>query len=360
MGTQLGFAEALVNPKVGRNRRLETIDGQVDWAPFGSLLPQPKPATSPGRPGYPSLAMFKAVLLAQWYQLSDPALEEALSDRISFRRFCGFALDDATPDETTLCRFRNELADSGAGEKLMAELCRQLDVRGLIVKEGTMIDATMIEAQAARPKDKKPPAESSAESSAERTVAPHAGNAEMAGETAVSSAETAASPGSATPSKPAFDRDARFARKGGKSFYGYKAHVAVDCGSGLIRRACLTPANVHDSVPADGLVMGDEKAVYADKAYSKHTRRLALKSRGINDRIMHRANKHQPELPHWQKVRNRLISGIRAQVERTFGIWRRAYGYQRVRYFRLATNAFELQMKCFAFNLRRMVVLTAA
>jgi IS5 family transposase len=329
MGTQLGFAEALVNPKAGRNRRLDAIDAQVDWASVEPLLPRSKPSTSPGRPGYRALTMFKALLLAQWYQLSDPGLEEALSDRLSFRRFCGFALDDITPDETTLCRFRNDLADSGAGEKLMAELCRQLDGRGLIVKQGTMIDATMIEAQAARPKDSKPPT------------------------------EAAATPQSGAPARPPFDPDAGFARKGGKSFYGYKAHVAVDCGSGLIRRACLTPANVHDSVPADGLVMGDEKAVYADKAYSKHARRIELKTRGINDRIMHRANKHQPELPHWQKVRNRLISGIRAQVERTFGIWRRAYGYARVRYFRLAANAFELQLKCIAFNLRRMVVLTA-
>jgi transposase, IS5 family len=331
MGSQLGFAEALVNPTAGRNRRLDVIDGQVDWASLETLLPQPKPATSPGRHGYPALAMFKALLLAQWYQLSDPGLEEALSDRFSFRRFCGFALDAATPDETTLCRFRNELADGGAGELLMAELCRQLDVRGLIVKEGTMIDATMIEAQAARPKDRKPP---------------------------TGSATQAVAPDSQAP--PPADRDARFARKGGRSFYGYKAHVAVDRGSGLIRRACMTPANVHDSVPADGLVLGDEKAVYADKAYSKHARRLALKQRGINDRIMHRANKHRPELPHWQQKRNKLIVGRRALVERTFGIWRRAYGYARVRYFRQAANALELQLKCIAFNLRRMIVLTAA
>lgn len=346
MGTVLSFADALVVRKAGN--RLELIDQQVDWSSIEALLPPPKPATSPGRPPYPPLAMFKALLLAQWYQLSDPGLDEALADRLSFRHFCGFPLDEETPDDTTLCRFRNFLADRGLGEKLMAELCRQLDVRGLIVKEGTMIDATIIQAQAARPKDEK------------ISLEPASKDDEIAPETELAMAQTTAQPAGAGPAEAPFDRDAAFARKGGKSFYGYKAHVAVDRGSGLIRRACMTPANVHDSVPADDLVMGDEKAIYADKAYCKHARRHALRERGIKDRIMHRANKHRPVLPHWQKVRNRLISSIRAQVERTFGIWRRAYGYERVRYFRLAANAFELQMKCIAFNLRRALVLTAA
>ena len=122
----------------------------------------------------------------------------------------------------------------------------------------------------------------------------------------------------------------------------------------------MTPANVHDTVPADALVMGDERAVYADKAYSTHVRRAGLQARGIKDRIMHRANKHQPELPRLQKKRNDLIARTRARVERTFAIWKGAYGYRRVRYFTLVANAFELQMKCLAFNLRRFVVLTAS
>jgi transposase, IS5 family len=293
------------------------------------------------------LPLFKAHLLAQWYQLSDPALEEALSDRLSFRRFCGFALDEPTPDETTLCRFRNELASSGAGEKLMAELDRQFGARKLIVRDGTMIDATLIEAQAARPKDKPAPRSSE--------------NADAAAAASGMDTSAAADRGSvsATP-KPAFDRDARFTSKGRKTVYGYKAHVAVDSGSGLIRRAIMTPANVHDTVIADDLVIGDEAAVYADKAYSTHARRTWLKARGIKDRIMHRANKHRPELPRWQGRRNRLIARTRARVERTFAIWKRTYGYRRVRYFSLLANAFELQMKCIAFNLRRLIVLTAA
>ena len=158
----------------------------------------------------------------------------------------------------------------------------------------------------------------------------------------------------------AVDPDAAFAKQGDKTVYGYKAHVAVDRGSGLIRRAVLTPANVHDTGPADGLVMGDERAVYADKAYATHARRRALKARGIKDRIMHRPNKHHPQLPYWQARRNALIRPIRAAIERTFGTWKRGYGYTRVRYFSLAANAIELQLKAIAFNLRRAAVLAAA
>lgn len=336
MAHQLGFAEAFLADKAGQNRRLARIAGLIDWSAFDALLPTAA-LPGPGRPSYPALAMFKALLLAQWYQLSDPALEEALADRLSFRRFCGFALDAVTPDETTFCRFRLALAEKGRGERLMAELDRQLGHRGFLVKEGTMIDATLIEAQAARP------------------------SADPAARNAPAHEPAAASHGGAPPEQGRLaDPDARFAKQGDKTVYGYKAHVAVDRGSGLIRRAVLTPANVHDTGPADGLVMGDERAVYADKAYATHARRRALKARGIKDRIMHRPNKHHPQLPYWQARRNALIRPIRAAIERTFGTWKRGYGYTRVRYFSLAANAIELQLKAIAFNLRRAAVLAAA
>jgi transposase, IS5 family len=334
MGDQLGFAEVFLSNKAGQNRRLERIGTLVDWLAFEAILPTGA-TQGPGRPAYPALAMFKALLLAQWYQLSDPALEEALADRISFRRFCGFALEDATPDETTFCRFRASLAHDGRGERLMAELDRQLGQRGFLVKEGTMIDATLIEAQAARPPLVPPPADA-----------------------AKGEADDAAPTLEGSPSQTT-DSDARFTRKAGRTVYGYKAHVAVDLGSGLIRRSVLTPANVNDTVPADDLVMGDEQAIYADMAYSKHARRKALKARGIKDRIMHRPDKHHPRLPRWQQRRNRLIGTIRSAVERTFGTWKRSYGYVRVRYFSLAANAVELLLKTFAFNLRRTAALAA-
>jgi transposase, IS5 family len=326
---QLGFADALLAGVAGHNRRLERISGLIDWHAIERILPV-SASSGPGRPAYPALAMFKALLLAQWYQLSDPALEEAVADRMSFRRFCGFSLDEATPDETTFCRFRQSLKDGGRADALMRELDRQLGRRGFHVKEGTMIDATLIEAHAARP--------------------PMTGDDSGGG---AADPQNHDNPG--VSQRP--DPDASFTKKNGKTVYGYKAHIAVDTGSGLIRRAILTAANVNDTTPADDLIIGDERAVYADKGYEKRERRIALKARGIKDRIMHRAHKYEPVLPRWQQRRNALISKVRSAIERTFGTWKRSYGYRAVRYMSLAANAVELQLKAIAFNLRRADVL---
>ncbi len=106
---QASLAAALLPARIGANRRPERIAGLIDWAPLERL---PAPLRAPtGRPGYPPLAMLRALLLAQQYQLSDPGLEEALADRLSFRRFCGFGLDEGTPDETTICHAHGEPQD---------------------------------------------------------------------------------------------------------------------------------------------------------------------------------------------------------------------------------------------------------
>ena len=106
--SQDSFIDAFLPAGFGRNERLEKIAWLIDWRPIARLVRQVRRGEA-GRPPYEPLSMFKALLLAQWYGLSDPGLEEALLDRVSFRRFCGLALDAATPDETTLCRFRNAL-----------------------------------------------------------------------------------------------------------------------------------------------------------------------------------------------------------------------------------------------------------
>ncbi len=314
-GKQLGFAEAFMASGLGANRRLDRVSELVHWAPFERLLEALRPGDA-GRPPYPGLSMFKALLLQQWYGLSDPGLEEALLDRLSFRRFCGFALDQATPDETTICRFRQSLSAAGLGVGLLEELNRQLDAKGLIVRTGTLIDATIVQAQARAP-------------------------------------GMDAEPGAKSPADP----DADWTRKGGRSYFGYKAHVGVDQGSGLIRKAILTPARVNESEVADDLVCGDEAAVYADKAYENKHRRRRLKDRGIKDRIMHRSHKNQLGLPAWQRQRNRLIAPLRAPVERVFGTMKRSYRYRRVRYFNLARNATQLHLLCLAINLRRALSL---
>jgi IS5 family transposase len=310
MGNQ-SMIEAFLPEQVGRNERLERMDEVVDWNEIGNLVENIYSARE-GKPSYPPLMMVKVLILQQWYNASDPEMEAALLDRLSFRRFVGLALQDDSPDHSTISRFRKQLTDRGLGEKLFEELGRQLDNRGLIVKKGTLMDATLVEAQVRRP-----------------SMSAGAG------------------------AKSTTDPDADWTRKGHKSYFGYKVHVGVDAGSGLVRTAVLTPAKVNDSEVADGLISRDEAAVYADRAYESKARRRWLKSIGINDRIMHRSHKNQPGLPHWQQRRNNLISRVRAPVEKVFGTLKRTYGYRRVRYMGHKRNETEMWFKLMAYNLRR-------
>lgn len=322
MSVQSSFLDALLPPGFGRNARLDAIDVLIDWSRLEALVIAVR-SGEVGRPPYAPLSMLKALLLQQWYGLSDPGLEEALLDRMSFRRFCGFALDASTPDETTLCRFRNALKDAGLGEALFTEIGRQLEAGGFIVKAGTLIDATLIRSAAKTPTMDK---------------------------------------ASGTASRSEVDPDANWTRSGPgrKSFFGYKLHIGVDLGSGLIRTRLLTPAKVYESEVADDLIVGDERAVYADKAYEKAERRKALKARGIKDRILHRRNKHMKELPPWQARRNKLVATIRANVERSFACIKGAtYRLTRCRYRSLKANAFHVDLTMIAFNLRRAAKLAA-
>src|SRR5579864_5995580 len=146
------FAEALVVG--GGNRRLEAIEELLDWAAVERLL-QPVYAAPTGRASYPVLSLFKAVLLGAWYGLGDPELEAALGDRLSFRRFAGLGLDEAVPDHSTLWRFRDQLRQLGLAEACFAEITRQLEKKGLVVKAGTLVDASLIPAAAAEPPKQK-------------------------------------------------------------------------------------------------------------------------------------------------------------------------------------------------------------
>lgn len=153
------------------------------------------------------------------------------------------------------------------------------------------------------------------------------------------------------------EREAGFARRRGRAFFGFKAHLAVDQGSGLVRRTRLTPANVNETLVADALVIGDEAAVYADKAYDSLARRADLAARGIADGVMRRGNRRRP-LTAAEVARNRALTPIRAAIERVFGTLKRRYGWARVRYRGLARNAAHLDLLCLALNLRRAEVLT--
>jgi IS5 family transposase len=207
MSRQLSLADALVEGRLGSNEKLARIDALIDWLRLDGLLTGLRSGET-GRPPYPPLAMLKALYLQALYDLSDPGLEEALLDRLSFRRFCGFALDERTPDETTICRFRLAAARAGVLETCLAEVNRQLDARGLMLKKGTLMDASIVTAT------HKPPRRD-------------------------------AGMGAAHPREPGAD----WTSKNGKSYFGYKMHVGVDEGSGLkARRAALKARGIKDRI----------------------------------------------------------------------------------------------------------------
>jgi IS5 family transposase len=312
---QVSMVEALLDPRLGTNRKLERVHGLIDWRPVELLAKKLRSAPT-GRTPYAPLAMLKALYLAALYDLSDPGLEEALIDRLSFRRFCGFKLDEATPDETTLCRFR-----ALAGDLLLAAFAAinaQLDAKGLVLRKGTLMDATLIAAKTNPPSPE------------------------------------AAGLGGKSEKEP----EADWTRKNGKSFFGYKAHLGIDEGSGLVRRVVLTSAKIYESEVADQLICGDEGAVYGDRAYEHKARRARLKAAGIKDRIMHRRHKHIAVLPPWQQRRNNLIARRRAPVEAVFSALKRLYGLARARSLTLERNLARLLAIVTAYNLRRAAILT--
>jgi IS5 family transposase len=293
---------------------LDRLDGLVDWRPFEASMAHLR-SSGPGRPGYPVLLLFKALLLQALYGLSERELEEALGDRLSFRRFVGLGLGEAVPDHSVYCRFRAELIAQGLLETLFAALDEQLEAAGLILKRGTMLDATLIEAVSVPPRQ----------------------------------------------GRPSKDPDARFTRRKGKPgfVFGFKEHVGVDEGSGLIRSVITTPANVNDTVPADALIRGDEKAVLADGAYDTKARRARLKAEGRKARIARRPNRHQPELPPRLKLYNRLIARRRAAVETTFATLKCRMKLRVIRYVGLIKASAQVLMAAIAFNMRRWAAITA-
>lgn len=313
--SQKTFADTLIEGRSRRRKRLdrlERIDDLLDWRLIDHLLGGINAAKRGGR-GYPPLCMLKALLLAQWHDLPDPGLEDALADRLSFRRFCGIPLDEETPDETSFVRFRATLRNLGLYEKLFAEVNRQLEAKGVMVKTGTLVDATVIEARARPPRHKD-------------------------GEVS------------------AVDPDAGFTKKHGRTYFGYKLHVGVDEGSELIRALETSSADLHDGEALGALVTGDEGKVYGDKAYGSQKNRDFLTRMGIADALMYKAARNKP-LKSWQEWFNKAVSVVRSGVERIFGTGKTCYGLGKTRYFGEARVDGDCYTFAIAYNLRRALSL---
>jgi IS5 family transposase len=207
---------------------------------------------------------------------------------------------------------------AGLGDALFVEVSRQLETAGFMVEAGTLIDASLVQAAVRRPPNGSSP-------KGQESRSPH-------------------------------DPDADRTRTacGTKRFFGDNIHVGVDQGSVIIRSRMVAPAGVHESEVADDLVIGDEKAVYADKAYGKRARRETPKARGIEDRTQHRRVRGQLALPPWQAMRNKLIGRVRTAVEHIFSELKRGpYGFVRMRYRGLTRCRLHFDLSVIACNLRR-------
>ena len=311
---QLSFAEALVRTKPGLNEQLDRLDALVDWAAIEKPMAHLR-HDGPGQEGWPVRVLLKALILQALYGLSERELETAILDRLSFRRFVGLSLEEAVPSYSTYCRFRGDLIAQGLIEPAFAALDAQLEAAGVMLKRGTMLDATLIDAVSAPPRG----------------------------------------------GKPSRDPDAAFTRQGkrGAFTFGYKAHLGVDEGSGLIRSVVTTPANINDTVPADDLIRGDERAIWADAAYDTKARRDRLKAQGRKARIARRPNKHHPELPPRLKRYNRLIARRRAAVETTFATLKCRMRLRVIRYIGLVKASAQVLLAAMAFNMRRWAAIAA-
>ena len=263
-----------------------------------------------GRPHWPVKLYVKCMMLQKWFGLSDPQLEEQLRDRLSFRRFVGLGLADPTPDETTFVNFRKRLRESGHGSTLFDGVLEQLRSKGLVLEEGSLVDATIVE-QATGGKNQE---------------------------------------GQSTR-----DRAASFTKKHGRTYHGYKAHVNVSKDR-LVTDYVFDTAKVHDSQHIDGLIEGETKAVWADSAYMKEQRSQDLAERGVHDGIVRRRVRGQAELTEAQQAHNRAASKVRALVEHPFA-WMGQMGYGRARYRGLRRNGLDFGLTALAYNIKRSLSL---
>lgn len=333
--TTMGFADYYIEQRKHTNAFLDTIDRFIDWKSIERLLKKKykKTMSADGRPAYPPLPMFKLLLLQRWYGLSDPGLEEALNDRISFIRFSGFSLASSLPDYSTICRFRNNLLELGLYEKLFEEILRQLEVKGLLVREGAIVDATIIESSR-RPR---------------KAV-------EIIPEDRKEEETTDISSGISYSD----DTDATWIKKGKRPYYGYKAHVGVDVKDGYVIGGHVTPANVADTTELERLVdalnLPEGTMIFADKGYASENNRSILAEKKLGSGLMDKAVRNKP-LTFIQVIINKLISSIRYKVERSIGTLKRGYHFFRMRYLGLKKGNMEFLLNSMAFNLKKAAVM---
>ena len=280
---------------------LGELMGLIDWSEADRLM-VPISAAVKGERGWPPLCLFKALVLARWYDLSDVKLAEALDDRASFRRFCGFSRTEATPERTAFVRFRRALVEHDLGERLFETITEQLCAHQVSVKRGTLVDATII----------------------------------------------------ASASKN--DDEARWVKhRNRRAVHGYKAHVACDEDTALIEKVAVTPANVNDGKAGRDIIPEDPGEVYADSAYRGERFRGAVEARGGRARVVATAVWARDEDTARTKLAeiNGPIHRVRGRIEKIFGTCKRHYGLRRLTCIGLARATLQVLLTAIAYNLKR-------
>jgi IS5 family transposase len=287
-----------------RAQFLAEMERVVPWSELCALI---EPVYSKGATGRPPVGlqrMLRIYFLQQWFNLSDPAVEEALYDSIAMRSFVGIDLGrEPAPDETTILRFRHLLESHGLGKRLFEEVGRHLQAQGLKVATGTIVDATIISA-----------------------------------------------PSSTKNKTGTRDPEMHQAKKGKQWHFGMKAHIGVDTKNKLIHSVVATAANVHDKHALPSLLHGGERRVYGDAQYTGQSELIKALAPQARDFTQYRGRGYK-YLTAAQRSSNRNKSRVRAKVEHVFGVIKRVFGFVKVRYRGLAKNANRLFVTAALANL---------
>jgi IS5 family transposase len=274
-----------------REKFLAEMERVVPWKELYSLIEPFYPKPGKGRPPIGLERMLRIHFLQSWFNLSDPGAEEVLYDMESMRRFVGIDLgNEPVPDETTICKFRHLLEAHGLGERIFQEVNAHLEEKGLKLSEGTIMDATIINAPSStKNQDKKR------------------------------------------------DPDMHSTKKGNQYYFGMKIHVGVDRESRTAHSLVTTPANVHDSKMVEDLLHGEENVVFGDSAYMGKTEEITKKAPQALDLTQTRGTKNR-KLTEEEKETNRLLSKTRSRGEHIFLVAKKIFGFSKVRYKGLAKN----------------------
>ena len=288
-----------------REQFLEQMETVIPWQELCAVIepfyPRPEGA---GRPPVGLERMLRIHFLQHWFNLSDPAMEEALYDSRAMRRFVGIDLGrEPVPDETTILKFRHLLEAHNLGQRLFELIGQYLQENGLKVSTGTIVDATIISAPSStKNRDKQR------------------------------------------------DPEMHQTRKGNQWYFGMKAHIGVDSKHRMIHAVAATAANVHDSQVLPDLLHGEETRVWGDSAYSGQGEAIRACAPQALDFTHHKGCRNRPLTP-VDRARNRTKSRVRARVEHPFHVLKRIFGFVKVCYRGLDKNANRLFTACGLVNL---------